>query len=229
MSLWETRWMRTIRRYLTYPKVALTVGVFLLAAGAAWAATRSIGTINACYAKRGGALRIAGRCKHGEKPLSWNQTGSAGLNGVAGAKGASGVPGSPGQPGGEGAPGPSDAYLGGKAVATLTGSYVSYGQLSLPPGSYLLEANATFVAKGATTGEMNCLLNGGIGTPYWDTGDVTAETGKRNILAMLAAQTFSTPQTVELVCKLSAGEGVIDQGHLVAIKVGALHGSLPVD
>jgi hypothetical protein len=48
-------------------------------------------------------------------------------------------------------------------------------------------------------------------------------------MSMIGAQTFSTPQTVELVCRTTAGEGTIDQGHLVAIKVGALHGSLPVD
>ena len=67
--------------------VAVAAG--LLIPGAAAAATRSSkpAVIHACYAKTGGALRVATHCTSSQRSISWN---SAGPQGPAGPKGARG-------------------------------------------------------------------------------------------------------------------------------------------
>lgn len=63
---------------------AFGVAVAALSAGLAWATIPgSGGTINACYAKTNGRLRVidadqAGTCKSSEIALTWNQTGPPG-------------------------------------------------------------------------------------------------------------------------------------------------------
>ena len=85
--------MTRIRKHLTYTNVALTVCAFLLAGGGAWAATSASapGTIHACYAKHGGRLRVAGRCRHNERGLAWNIAGPRGLTGARGPRGHTGA------------------------------------------------------------------------------------------------------------------------------------------
>lgn len=71
---------------------ATTVIVVLAAAGFAVAAIRSSsGTIHSCYSKSTGALRIASKCKSGERALAWNQRGPTGPRGATGARGAAGT------------------------------------------------------------------------------------------------------------------------------------------
>src|SRR4051794_10472909 len=70
--------------------------------------TGSDGVINACYAKKSGAVRVvkAGKkCAKGEKPISWNQQGPQGPPGAQGAPGAQGTPGAQGVAGTNGANG----------------------------------------------------------------------------------------------------------------------------
>jgi hypothetical protein len=71
--------------------IAVVVG---LAAGGGWAfaaITGSSGVIHACAAKRGGALRLAVKCKHNERAISWNMQGIPGNNGTNGTNGAPGI------------------------------------------------------------------------------------------------------------------------------------------
>src|SRR5438132_7480046 len=120
--------MRTIRQYLTYPNLAATLALLLAVGGVAWAAG-SGATIHACYKKRGGALRIASRCKRGEKALSWNQIGPLGAKGTAGkagARGATGLQGPSGKEGPRGAAGQVRAYATitpGSPATIKTGSH----------------------------------------------------------------------------------------------------------
>ena len=109
--------MRAIRQHLTYRNIAATLAVFLAAGGGAWAATGGGATIHACYKKRGGALRIASRCKRGEKTLSWNQIGPRGAKGTAGKAGARGATGLQGPSGKEGPRGEAGKV---RAYATIT-------------------------------------------------------------------------------------------------------------
>ena len=76
----------------THTASALVVG--LVIAGGAWAAIPDgSGTIQACYSKSTGALRVAERaadCRAGETPLTWSQAGPTGPTGPAGAPGPAG-------------------------------------------------------------------------------------------------------------------------------------------
>jgi hypothetical protein len=222
--------MQTIRQHLTYPKIAATLAVFLAAGGAAWAASPSP-TVHACYKKRGGALRVAGPCRRGEKPLSWNQigpTGARGSTGRTGATGGTGATGATGGTGAAGATGPSDVYAAGKATGTLTSEYASYGEVTVQPGSYLIEGKTTFFSN--TTGVLLCYLGPDTsGEVSWDGAVVSAEKGKPSVLSMIGVQTFTTAQSVAIVCRLNSGEGTLDDARVVATKTGSLHGSLPVD
>ena len=142
--------MRTISQHLTYPKIAATVAVFLAAGGAAWAAAGSGSTIHACYKKRGGALRVAGRCKHGEKPLSWSQLGPIGAAGKKGATGPKGATGAQGPKGAEGKVGP-------KGEAGAPGLVRAYATIT--PGSpATIKAGAHGVVSAKTSGVSTCVI-----------------------------------------------------------------------
>ncbi len=80
---------------ITRGRVLALVGLgVLLLAGFATAAQPEPGTITACYEKYGGAIRIVrsdARCRRGERKLSWNTVGPAGVNGVNGTNGTNGT------------------------------------------------------------------------------------------------------------------------------------------
>ena len=95
-----------MRSILAKPSPALVVAVVaLIAATGGWAVAAipsSNGTITACYAKSGGAVRVVDakkKCKRSEKRLAFNQKGRDGKDGAAG------TPGTPGQNGTNGANG----------------------------------------------------------------------------------------------------------------------------
>jgi len=92
--------MRGISRSRLVVVTALVVAVGT--ATTVWAAVPGDdGTISACYAKKGGKLRIvkAGKtCKKRERALAWSQTGPAGAPGAKGPAGPKGQKGDPGTP-----------------------------------------------------------------------------------------------------------------------------------
>src|SRR3954454_20019347 len=137
-------------RFLPSPAMAVALAAVVLgAAGLAVAAIPgSKGVVHSCYSKHNGALRVVKgtKCHKGEKKLKWNQKGRAGRVGPRG---------TPGRAGGIG---PSDIYAAGTAIATLTTSFVAYGTLSLPPGSYLLEGKVVAIDSGAGNSEVTCSL-----------------------------------------------------------------------
>lgn len=237
-ALWETRAaMRKLRDRLTYGNVVATICLFLLLGGGAWAAVGAGGgSIHACYSKRTGALRIASRCKRSERAVSWSKVGPPGPPGkrgsnVRGATGKAGATGPVGPTGPAGPTGPSDVYADGRAGGTPTGSYTSFGQVSVPAGSYLLQGKAGFVANEADT-ELQCELtpdvSGALGD--WDfAASSVAATERHGVVALSAVQTFTTTQTVEIACRITHGAGVLGESRVTAIKTGALHGSTPVD
>jgi Collagen triple helix repeat (20 copies) len=142
-----------IRQHLTYPKIAMTLAVFLAAGGAAWAAAGTGGTIHACYKKRGGALRVASRCKRGEKALSWNRVGAAGARGPTGARGPAGRRGPGGRLGATGATGPQ----GPKGETGAPGQVRAYATIT--PGSpATIKAGAHGVVSAKTTGGVTCVF-----------------------------------------------------------------------
>ena len=101
-----------VGRRLTFPNVtaALALGVALSGGAFALGAIPGAnGTINACFARKTGQLRVVDsakpKCKKGEKAISWNQRGPAGATGAVGAAGAAGAGGAQGAQGPQGAQG----------------------------------------------------------------------------------------------------------------------------
>jgi hypothetical protein len=108
-----------IARYRRSPAIAAASIALLVAVSAVAVASipGSGSVVNACYQKNGGGLRVidaakrgrAGKCRSGEKALSWNEQGPKGSQGIAGTPGTPGTQGTAGAPG---SPGPAGAALG---------------------------------------------------------------------------------------------------------------------
>jgi len=90
-----------LRVHLTYANVMATIAAFLAIGGGAYAVVGSPPgdeTIEGCYRKKGGALRLVKQsqpCRRGERRIVWNQQGPPGARGEAGARGPTGPPGAP--------------------------------------------------------------------------------------------------------------------------------------
>jgi hypothetical protein len=64
------------------PAMAISVAALLAASGGLAVAANSSGpVIRACANKRTGVLRLASKCRRGERPVSWNQIGPVGGTG----------------------------------------------------------------------------------------------------------------------------------------------------
>jgi hypothetical protein len=106
--------MSQIRREINVKgKHIKRVGVGLLTAVAVMGGTTVLAgdtgatVINACVAKKGGAVRISNaRCKASETRLRWNQRGPQGIPGLQGLPGPKGATGPQGVPGSQGPAGP---------------------------------------------------------------------------------------------------------------------------
>jgi hypothetical protein len=79
--------------------VLVAVAVVAAGGGYAVAAAGSTSVIHACAAKRGGALRLAAKCRTNERPVQWNVRGLPGTSGTNGRNGTNGTNGAPGAPG----------------------------------------------------------------------------------------------------------------------------------
>jgi hypothetical protein len=124
----------------SFVTIAAVLGVGAVTAGIAYAAIPgSDGTIQGCYGKIGGILRVvdsASQCKASlEVPIKWSQEGQKGDPGLNGTNGADGVNGAPGAPGISPtvtalSPGDANCPAGGAALTDSTGStaYVCSGQ-----------------------------------------------------------------------------------------------------
>jgi hypothetical protein len=94
---------RSVSFLIPSPAMGVALAAALAAtAGLAVAASSSSGVIRACANKKTGALRIARKCRHGERSVSWSKAGPAGRPGPAGATGATGAAGAAGAAGPQG-------------------------------------------------------------------------------------------------------------------------------
>lgn len=112
------RLVRPIRSGLSV--VLLATALLLTCANGALAAHAA--TIHACANRRTGALRLAKRCRRGERAVSWSVVaarGPIGPTGPAGPAGTHGSAGPTGAAGAQGAAGPATGVAGG----ALTGTY----------------------------------------------------------------------------------------------------------
>jgi hypothetical protein len=161
----------------------------------------------------------------------------AGPAGPAGAKGDAGATGAAGAAGATGATGPSDVYAAGASFGALTASYTQIAAITVPAGSYLLQAKATaygHVVNAAASAD--CIIAptvaGGAGT--WDEASLTtpaiAGVTAGGVISLLGADVFGAQQTVILACKTLFGSADYDDARVVATRTGAAHGTpLPID
>jgi hypothetical protein len=111
------------------------VGALTASAFGAFTSAAAPGKITACAKKKGkgkGLLRLASKCKKGERRVAWNvqgPPGPAGSNGAQGAPGNTGAPGLTGAPGTPGTPGTP----GADAVAP-TGAVMYFDTPTCPSG-----------------------------------------------------------------------------------------------
>lgn len=97
--------MHRLRPRVTYANVVSTLALVFALAGGSYAAVQSIpdkdGVINACFKKKGGAVRVVKgtKCRKGERRLAWSQRGRQGLRGLTGPTGPTGAAGKNGAPG----------------------------------------------------------------------------------------------------------------------------------
>jgi hypothetical protein len=87
--------------------MAVSVVALLAASGGLAVAASSSGpVIRACADKKTGVLRLASKCRRGERSISWNQVGPVGPARKAGATGSAGAAGAIGATGAQGLQGP---------------------------------------------------------------------------------------------------------------------------
>jgi hypothetical protein len=84
---------RVLHTSVPTPFVGVAVTVLVVALGGIALASGSGGKIHACAQKKTGALRLAGKCRHGERSVTWSQAGPAGATGATGGPGPAGSPG----------------------------------------------------------------------------------------------------------------------------------------
>jgi hypothetical protein len=197
---------------------AIVAGVVAIAAGStAYAAIPDGGgVIHACYNKNSGAVRVTDTdtnspagCSTKEKPLQWNQQGPKGDRG------------------------PSNAYAtytGGKLLPA-GGALTQVASRTVPPGNYVLSANAEAYASGPNIppSEVKCLLQASNGSTVdyaeaW--GNVSSDSSK---LVVTLTPNFATDilantgGTVSLVCESQSPYAAFaSYVHVTALQVESL-------
>ncbi|HEX6130955.1 MAG TPA: hypothetical protein VF044_04440 [Actinomycetota bacterium] len=170
---------------LAFAALAATAGV-ALATGAAGDIVGADGSIQGCYQKNNGQLRVvssAGECRPSELPVRWSQRGPQGpqgiqgLQGVRGPTGATGPqgpqgpqgePGEQGEPGADGADG-RDGVDGADGEDGATGPAGPEG----PPGPGFVGSACTVPGGGEGTVRMTVAANGGIALTCQTAGSAT--------------------------------------------------------
>jgi hypothetical protein len=206
--------MSHMRPRLTYANVVATIALFLALGGGAYAAFK-------LPAHSVGTKQLKNRAVTPSK-LSRN-TSRLLKRGPRGATGAPGLAGAPGPTG------PSDVYAAGTAfLASLPTSETSLGRMTVPAGSYLLQAKVTL--ESSTASNVDCTLGGPFGSSIiWDQGDIKHNAPSDDVMSLSGVATFNGPQVVELSCRAISGTVLADDARVTAIKTGALHGTTPVD
>jgi len=162
-----------MRLITNVPRSALAAaGVALLLGGGGVAALAAIpganGVIHACYSRSTGVLRVINsdghssrtrHCAGNEASLAFNQKGPKGARGPQGPQGDTGPSGTQGDPGAGPSTGPT-IYSAHSSGVSVPNAYTQVLSVTLPPGSYALQAKLQFnnpVINGVEA-RGNCLL-----------------------------------------------------------------------
>jgi hypothetical protein len=170
---------------------SVTVATSALAGGSSRA-----GTLHACAAKQGGALRIASKCTTKERAVTWNVRGPRGARGKPGADGA----------------GP--AYYSGQVGSTPapSGTPAAITHVTLPPGFYTVVATAVASTSNLSGDDGSCQLSGG--GLFDQASSFTVTTNHSESVTVTAiAHTTDVDNQVFLVCggdhAVTIGQGLI--------------------
>lgn len=220
--------MRRSKRLLT---VGSLLAVGLAAVGIAYAAIPDGNTINGCYAKITGDLRVIDTAK-GQKcfglvevPISWNQQGpkgekgDQGIQGIRGPKGDQGIQGPKGdqgiqgQQGAAGAAGTSPAYTVDAASVPLS--------VSVPAGNYVVLGQVTLRNADGDPQAASCSLQG---TRMFSTivgGNTVGDESNYDVTSINATATLGAAGNITINC---GGYGISgDDARLTVIKVSSIN------
>lgn len=171
--------------------------------------------------KKGGALRIATKCKKSERSVSWNRTGPQGAQGAQGVQGAQGD---------TGPAGPSHGYSTGFTDSTpvtleAAGTTHTLMSLNVPSGSYIVITRLQGITGndgGGNSFRYDCTLSGPAGVIDSPTYRVGTTNGVENYLTYQGGYTGAGPIT--LACRSANGHTLTAlSGSMVAIMVGGLN------
>jgi hypothetical protein len=186
----------------------ISSGLLVLAATVALASIPdSSGVIHGCFLTQNGQLRVIDpptqQCLPSETAISWNQIGP---------QGPAGPPGPPGPPGAPGSGGGSNGFVTGIRSGTITSTPSAILTLTLPAGSYML--NASVFVSNSNSGTLGAPIlcwfspatEGGLFaitlTPFVSGAIPTAGT-----VPMTDAVTLGSTGPVKVICQDNAGPG----------------------
>jgi hypothetical protein len=188
------------------------------------------GVIHSCYnagSNPSGQLRVidteaGAKCAKNEKALDFNQQGPKGDKGDPGPQGPKGDTGAQGPAGAAGA---SEVYIKRSSqIVSSSGSATTHTKLDVPAGSYLMSGKAMLVnlSSGDQTGYCELFTPDGSGDlSLARIKPSTDDLGSFFFVAVVDAETFAAPTTIEMFC--AVGNGSVRRAVLTATKVGALH------
>jgi hypothetical protein len=220
--------------------IVAVLGVGVVTAGIAYAAIpASDGTIQGCYAKLGGFLRVvdsASQCKTSlEVPIKWSQNGLKGDPGLNGTNGTNGAPGAPGVSPTvtQLAPGDANCPAGGAALTDSTGStaYVCSGQngqagadgqpfsgtFTSPNGQYSIGVTDAGISITGTAGARILLHNSDIsvrsGTVSVE-ADTDVQVRSGTGLSLQSGTNMTMRSGVDLTVQASANASITSSGNM---------------
>lgn len=192
-------------------------------------------TINGCYTKSGGALRVIDasvtKCGSKETALAWNVLGPTGPQGPQGATGPQGAAGPAGPQGPQGPAGPQGAqgtpgvssayqYAWDSPSLALTTGFAEVASLQVPAGRFVITAQASFFRDGDA--HVYCRLLEGQNQLHEAVQTIRAANldFANGSLSMTHVETFGIPVTLSMACASSEGQTTTRGVRLVALSVG---------
>jgi hypothetical protein len=186
-----------------------------------------------CASKKGGALRLAKKCRKGERRVTWARRGPAGANGSpgpAGPVGSAGPAGAAGAAGAPGAPGTNGTSTGETFFATA-GAGTNFGTgpctatpaggpsitFNAPAGSYVQVMASVSVQRTGGASNGVCLRVDGTDTFISQSSSLAVET--RYIVQGDPAGTTDPLSSRPIVLPVSAGS------HTVSLRYSSAGGS----
>jgi hypothetical protein len=157
--------------------------------------------------------------------------GPQGLTGATGAQGLTGHTGQEGPPGPQGLPGPSHAYsaacgangFGGCEGLQPSGIAAVILRLSVPPGSYVINAKVSLGVPGGPSGGVQCYVQQQSSGAQLDESEVSVQ--QEGNLVEAAAVTLDATDSLNLICWPQSPPSVPVVAHatFMATQVAALN------